>query len=105
MTFAIKIEVKETDLRAVFSIVKISFGDRFCYLRYIIFISSSDGKTNPVAIQKEKPGFVAQQYHNSNPPGDLRKKVIQVALDDLQGKDNDIMLLSAVPLWEIDALS
>lgn len=28
-----------------------------------------------------------------------------VAVNDLQGKANDLMLLRAVPLWEIDALS
>lgn len=31
--------------------------------------------------------------------------MIAVPVNDLQGKANDLMVLSAVPLWEIDALS
>lgn len=30
--------------------------------------------------------------------------MIAVAVNGLQGKANDLMLLSAVPSWEIDAL-
>lgn len=63
MTFAIQIKVKEDGVRAAFSIFKILFGHKFFYLWYMIFISSSEAKTNPMAFQKESLGFVAQHYH------------------------------------------
>lgn len=67
MTFAIQIKVKQNSVRAAFSIFKILFRHKFFYLCYMIFISSSEAKTNPMASQKENLGFAVQHYHKLSP--------------------------------------
>lgn len=106
MTFAIQIKAKQNYARAAFSIFKILFGHKFFYLWYVIFISSSEAKTHPMAFQKENLGFAVQHYCKLKSIRWFKgKKIIAVPVNDLQGKANGLMVLSAVPWWEIDALS